>query len=195
MLGQKPPPMAGFLWEERLAGVSKTLVRLLAAVAVVVAVSIAPLTAGAETKLTDFNGEWRGSGSDRNSPLESLQPTSCQNTIRADLRRMNGEMTCDGQAGLRKVIHLAITVDGDRFAGTVTQRTTTRGGNAPPSVLNGTVSGRKTETTATFQVRWSGLLPSTTVALKLLNPSSYSMHVTSLGITMMDVTFNRTAAR
>ena len=53
------------------------------------------------------------------------------------------------------------------------------------------MKGRRTENTASFLVHWSGWQPDTTVALKLTNPSSFSMHVSSLGITMMDAVFNR----
>jgi len=57
--------------------------------------------------------------------------------------------------------------------------------------------GQKVEDTASYQVRFPGLVPIVaTVDLKLLSQSSYSMHVTCcLGVTMMDVVFNRTARR
>jgi hypothetical protein len=60
--------------------------------------------------------------------------------------------------------------------------------------VKGSVLGRKTEDTAVYQVRFPGLVPpSATVNLKLNSPSSYSMYVTSLGLTVMDVVFNRVA--
>ena len=155
---------------------------------------VAPHSASAETKLTDFNGMWRGSGTDRNSPLESLQRTSCQTTVRADLRRMRSNTVCDVQAGLHKVMDLSITLDGNQFTGDlslIVQRS-----DASPSVLNGSVSGRRADDTARLRVQFQGLVPiSATVELKLLSPSSYSMHVTSLGFTLSEVVFNRTARR
>jgi hypothetical protein len=60
-------------------------------------IALLAFTAGAaaETKLTDFNGEWRGSGQDRDTPLQSLQPTTCQNAVRATPQRMLIDMTCE----------------------------------------------------------------------------------------------------
>ena len=156
---------------------------------------VAPYSASAEIKLTDFNGMWSGSGKDRNSPLESLQQTSCQTRVQADLRRMKSKTVCDGQAGLHKEIVLSITLDGNRITGDLSQRTTVRGSDA--FERKGSVLGQKVEDTASYQVRFPGLVPIVaTVDLKLLSQSSYSMHVTCcLGVTMMDVVFNRTARR
>jgi hypothetical protein len=162
-------------------------------IAAALVAAMAATTAGAETKLTGFNGEWRGNGSERNFPLESMQPTNCHTAIRATLRRMHSEMTCERPSGLRKEIRLIVTLEGDKFAGRIRQITTPPDGK--PAVLNGTVSGQKTDNTASFQVRWSGMTPNATVALKLNNPSSFSMQASSLGVTMMDATLNRTAAR
>jgi hypothetical protein len=153
-----------------------------------------PALAAAETKLTDLNGTWRGAGHDRNAPWELLQPTHCRTTIRADVRRINAETICDKDDGGRKVIQLSMTVAGDQVTGTVSQRRTVRGSKEPVSVLNGSLSGQRTDTTAHLAVRWSDLTPSTTVALTLNTPSSYSMTVTALGLTMMDVTFRRSPA-
>jgi hypothetical protein len=154
----------------------------------------APYPVSAEIKLTDFNGMWSGSGKDRNKPWESLQQTSCQTTVQADPRRMKSNTVCNGEAGLHKKIELWIMLDGNRISGDLSQSTTVRG--APEPVLKGSVLGQKAEDTASYQVRFPGSLPSATVDLKLLSPSSYSMHVTCcLGFTMMDVVFNRTARR
>jgi hypothetical protein len=160
------------------------------AAAVLIAVMV-PCPVVAETKLTYFNGTWHGSGTDRNSFLESSQQTTCRTIVRADLRRMRSEMDCEGHAGLRKVVHLTIALNGDQFTGELTQTTTMRGHNVSASVLQGSVLGRKTDDMAAFQVQFSALVPSVNVTLKLNNPSSYSMRVTTLGFTLMDVTFNR----
>jgi hypothetical protein len=154
-----------------------------------------PYPASAEIKLTDFNGTWSGSGKDRNLPLESLQQTKCKTTVEADLRRMKSKTVCDGQAGLHKEIDLSITLDGNRITGDLTQNTSVRGSDR--SVRKGSVLGQKVEDTATYQVRFPGLVPIVaTVDLRLLSQSSYSMHVTGcLGVTMMDVVFNKAARR
>jgi hypothetical protein len=102
---------------------------------------------------------------------------------------MNTEMICEGRDGHRKVVHLSVRLDGDQLTGKVSQQL--RRGKQPVAVLNGSLSGQRTEAAANFQVRWSDLTPNTTVALKLDGASSYSMKVTALGLTMMDVTFSR----
>jgi hypothetical protein len=170
--------------------------RLLKAVALALPVF---LTAGslarAETKMSDLNGEWRGAGSDRDLPIQSLHPTSCRNVIRADQRNMTSEMTCQGPDGARKAVRLVVTMEGNRFAGTVSQTITPAGSSRPNPSINGTVTGSRVQDAAQFRVSWSGLLPNTTVALNLTNQSTYSMVVSSLGATMMNVTFNRVSRR
>ena len=148
-----------------------------------------PAPAAADPKLSDLNGKWQGAGRDRSAPWQSLQSTKCRTTIRANSRQLNTEMTCDSGDGQRKVVHLSVTLDGDQVTGKVSQQL--RHSKYPVSVLNGSVSGQRTDTTANLNVRWSDLTPNTTVALKLNGSSSYSMKVTALGLTMMDVTFNR----
>ena len=142
-----------------------------------------------QTKLTGFSGMWRGSGTDESS-LFDKQQTSCETTIHSDLGHLRSNTVCNGQKGLHKVIDLSVTLDGDQFTGALTQSASVQGSDE--SVLTGSVSGHKTEDTAVFQVLFPGsLLPSATVNLKLNSPSSYSMHVTRLGLTVMEVVFNR----
>ena len=152
-------------------------------------------TADAETKLTDFNGTWQGGGTDRNTPFEATQQTKCNATVSADLHRMNTNISCNGAAGLTKVIQLSITLagDGDAFSGVLTQKATIRGDSSNATVLNGSVAGQKTDKTASFKVSFPGLTPSVNVTLTLNNPSSFSMQATTLGGGLMDVTFNRTS--
>lgn len=150
------------------------------------------LSASAETKMTDLNGEWRGTGNDRFLPIESFQQTNCQNTIRADSRRIVCDMICNGKTGLRKVIRLTASLDADQLEGSVSQKVS-NSGDPSATEMNGTMSGQKIGDTASLSVRWTGLWPPTSVDLILHNSSSYSMHVTSLGLTMMNITFNRIA--
>jgi hypothetical protein len=158
------------------------------------AVYVALVTgAAAETKLTDFNGEWRGSGQERDSPLQYLQATTCRNIIRASAKRMQSEMTCESKSGGSKLIRMTVTLEGDQLTGKIMRRATQPGrGDA---VLRGAVSGKKTDKSANLLVRWQGATPNTTVHLKLNTPTSYSMQATALGITMMDLTLNRIAER
>jgi hypothetical protein len=151
--------------------------------------------AGAETRLSDFDGQWHGSGKDRDLPFETMQQTSCQTTVNADLRRMSSTTVCNGDAGLDKIIQLAITLSGEAFSGNLTQRTTIRGDDKSLSVLNGSVSGHKTDNIASFQVSFPGFLPNAAVTLRVINPTSYSMQATTLGSTLMDVTFTRAVKR
>jgi hypothetical protein len=159
------------------------------------AVSLIAFAAGAaaETKLTDFNGEWRGTGQHRDSPLQSLQETTCQNAIRATPQHMRMEMTCERNSGVRKVLRLNVTLEGDQLSGRINQRTAQPG--QEDAVMSGTLSGKKTDGSASFTVDWKGMTPSTTVDLKLLTPTSHSMKATALGATFMDLTFNRTSDR
>src|SRR5271165_1562889 len=106
--------------------------------AAVLAAWIVPFPAAAEIKLSELNGEWNGSGTDRDTPLESLQQTSCQSKNRADLRRMNSEIICSGRAKLHKVIQLTVTVEGNQIMGDLVQTSTTAGGVA--IVRKGSVS-------------------------------------------------------
>jgi hypothetical protein len=147
-----------------------------------------PKAADVQIKLTGFNGMWRGSGTDQ-SWLFDKQGASCKTTIQSDLSHLLSNTVCDGQEGLHKVIDLSVTLDGDQFTGTLTQSASVR--RSAASVLRGSVSGHKTEDTAVFQVQFPGWLPSATVNLKLNSPSSYSMHVTRLGLPVMEVVFNR----
>jgi hypothetical protein len=149
--------------------------------------------AGAAAKLTDFNGVWQGAGTDRNSPLERAQQTSCQMRIRADQSHLTSDTVCHGQAGLSKVLQFAVTLDGDRFSGSAGQTSTTRG-SATSDTLKGAVSGQKTEDTANLHIVFPGLTPNAEVVLKLIDPSTFSMHVASHGLTLMDLLFHRQAA-
>jgi len=145
--------------------------------------------AAAETKLTDFNGEWHGVGHDRESALQFLQDTSCKTVIRADLTHMHTEMTCARKSGLSKYVRLTVVLEGDRFSGKISQRTKQPGHE--DAVINGSIVGKKTDQSANFLVTWKGATPNTTVDLRLISPTSYSMQAVALGITVLDVTFNR----
>ena len=167
-----------------------TLFRTLLAPVFCIALSA---TAAAETKLTDFNGEWTGAGQDRDSPLQSLQETRCQNTVRARSDRMRTEMTCERKSGVRKSVRMTVTLLGDQLNGTIAQRTMHPGQNE--TVISGNVTGKKTDKSATLQVRWSDATPNATIELKLNNPASFAMKVTAMSTSFMDLTCNRTADR
>src|SRR4051812_12606094 len=80
-------------------------------------------SAVAEPSLTDFNGEWRGAGQDRDSPLQSLQDTACQNAVRATPQRMTIEMTCARKSGVRKTVRMNLMLEGNQLSGRINQRT------------------------------------------------------------------------
>src|SRR5258707_14583268 len=120
------------VWPDRIAAMKPS--ECLAAGLLILLASGALFPAGAETKLTDFDGQWQGSGKDRDLPFETMQQTSCQTTVNADLRRMNSMTICNGDAGLDKIIQLAITLSGDAFSGSLTQKTTMRGDDTSVSV-------------------------------------------------------------
>src|SRR6202023_2965502 len=142
-----------------------------------------PLTARAESKLTVLNGEWRGSGTDRNSPFESQQQTKCQSNNRVDLVRMVSDTVCTGETGLHKVSHLTITLDADKVVGTFDETASFPGSNASPRILKGSVSGVRAGDTATLKISFPGLIPSATVIFKLISSSSYSTQATRPGST------------
>ena len=104
---------------------------------------------------------------------------------------MSSSIVCNGAAGLTKVIQLKIVLSGDAFTGTLTQKATTSGSNSP-TVLSGSVNGRKTNTTAKFMVSFPGLTPSVAVTLTLMNQAAFSMLSTTIGGQLMNVVFNRT---
>lgn len=148
-------------------------------------------SAHAETKLSDFDGRWSGRGTDRNTPLESEQQTSCRADISANLRRMTANIRCDGAAGLTKAIQLRIALSGSEFAGALTQTATIHGSNAAPVTMTGAVSGHKTDTTAKFTVDFPSLTPSVAVTLQLNSKSSFTMHATTFAGALMNVVFRR----
>jgi hypothetical protein len=143
----------------------------------------------AETQLTDFGGMWHGTGRDRASPLQRMQVTRCINSVVADLRQMAAKMKCEGDAGLIKLIELRIRLAGKVFSGTIVQRM--RDGNPSETVLSGSVSGRKTDSTADFVARFPGLVPDVNVSLKSTSRSAYTMLASTFGGALMDVTFRK----
>jgi hypothetical protein len=159
-------------------------------IAIFLAALVTSTSAVAESKLTDLNGEWRGTGTDRDLPIENFQKTICHTKIEADESHMNSVIVCNGQQGLHKVIRLTVTLDGDKFTGSVSHTTLVRGGTTP-EVVKGSVSGQRAKDTINLGIRLPGLLPNAAVDLVLRNPSSYTMHVSSLGLTTMNVTFNK----
>ena len=148
---------------------------------------IAP--AGAAIPLTELSGQWSGGGTDRDSPMASTQATRCRATVKTDPAHLTSTTTCDGDAGLHKSFHLAVTFQGDRFTGCVEQVSSVRG--AAPTRYAGTVTGTRSGDVATFTAHFSGLTPNASVVLTLTSPTSYSMQVSVLGSTLTNVTLRR----
>jgi hypothetical protein len=149
----------------------------------------------AETNLTEFNGEWRGAGTDRNTPLASAQQTRCRMLVRADRDHLNSETTCDGEQGLHKVLHLAIVLNGDRFTGEASQKSALQNNPASETRLSGSVIGHKTDETATLDIHFSGMTPNASVVLRRVNASAFTMQISSLGLTLTDVAFRRASGQ
>ena len=156
---------------------------------------VALTPAGAETKLTEFTGLWRGSGTDRDTPLATAQPTQCQTRVTADLTHMTSNMECNGEAGLNKRVLLSVAFTGNQFTGTAEQTSIVRGSHAAPTRRVGSISGSRTGDTAAFEVRFPGLTPNANVVLELTSPTSFAMRISSLGVTLTKVDFRRPAAR
>jgi len=166
-----------------------------APLAAAVAAWLALTPAGAETKLTEFNGQWFGSGTDRDTPLATPQPTRCQIRVTADLTHMSSNMECNGNAGLNKRVRLSISFTGNKFTGSTEQISVVRGSGAPPKRRAGTVVGVRTGDKAEFEVRFSGLTPNAQVVLELTSPTSFAMTISTLGATLTKVDFHRPGAR
>ncbi len=148
---------------------------------------IIPRPAGAEMKLSDFEGEWSGDGTDRDLPFASLQKSSCRSKIRSDVHRMSNEIVCSGPSGSRKTIQLQITMQGDQISGDLVQTQAT-------GTMKGSVSGRRRGDSADMQIQFPGLMPSATAKLVVINPSSYTLRVATMGTSLMDVTFKKIGA-
>jgi hypothetical protein len=104
-------------------------------------------------------------------------------------------MSCEGKSGLHKTVRLTVHLSESRISGTLTQTSTTRGSEASPTTLEGSVSGTRTDNAANFQVRFGGLTPTVTVALTLNSPSSFFMQASTFVGTLMEVNFVRTGSR
>jgi hypothetical protein len=175
---------------------SSTLTKpLWAAIAVLAAAYLTLFPAKAEISLADLAGDWQGSGTDRNLPIESPQQTSCQLTNRIEKNHMASDAVCKGKAGLNRRSRMTITLDGNDFTGVLDQTTTVNDDNASATTLKGTVAGRRAGDGATLQIRFPGFLPNATVVLKLISPSSYSVQGSALGVLMTDVTYNKIVRR
>ena len=166
-----------------------------AVVAAAVAAWLALTPAGAQTKLTEFNGSWLGSGTDRDTPFATAQPTRCQTRVTADATHMTSNMECNGDAGLHKRIRLSISYTGNKFTGSTEQISVVRGSGAAPKRRAGTVAGMRTGDRAEFEVRFSGLTPNAHVVLELTSPTSFAMTTSTLGATLTKVDFHRPGAR
>jgi len=156
---------------------------------------LALTAAGAETKLPELNGRWTGSGTDRDLPFATAQPTQCLTRVTADLTHMISNMECNGNAGLNKRVWLSISFTGNKFTGTAEQISVVRGSGAPPKRRAGTVVGVRTGDKAEFEVKFSGLTPNAHVVLELTSPTSFAMRISSLGATLTSVEFHRPPAR
>ena len=168
---------------------------LRAPLAAALAAWLALTPAGAETKLPEFNGQWLGSGTDRDLPFATAQPTQCHTRVTADLTHMTTNMECNGSAGLNKRVRLSISFTGNTFTGSTEQISVVRGSDAAPKRRAGAVAGERTGDKAEFEVKFSGLTPNAHVVLELTSATSFAMTISVLGATLTKVDFHRPGAR
>jgi hypothetical protein len=194
---RNPPPTAEVAARKmfRSFSVHRFRIRLRAPLAAALAGWMALTPAGAESKLPEFNGRWTGSGTDRDLPFATAQPTQCLTRVTADLTHLTSNMECNGRDGLDKRVRLSISFTGNKFTGTAEQTSVVRGSGATPKQRSGTVAGVRTGDKAEFEVKFSGLTPNAQVVLELTSPTSFAMRISSLGATLTSVDFHRPAAR
>ncbi len=147
------------------------------------------IPARAETPLTSLNGAWSGSGSDRATPFQTLQPAQCRMQINASASQLNSTSSCDGAGGLKKRLEMEVTVAGGEFTGTVRQVSRQNGGEA--TVYAGKVTGQRTGDRAELMAVFPGFTPNVYVSLELSSRNAMAMKVTTLGATLTDVTYQR----
>jgi hypothetical protein len=150
---------------------------------------LAPAPAKAESNLAELEGEWSGSGTDRDTPFGSMRKATCQSKIRADVRRMTNEIVCSVGSGIRKTFHLQILLDGSQVSGDVVQTLSVTG--EKQKMRKGLILGRRTGDAAELQIKFGGLTPTANASFKVTNPSSYVLRVAALGAPLMDITFKR----
>jgi hypothetical protein len=147
------------------------------------------IPARAETPLTSLNGGWSGSGVDRATPFQTLQPAQCRMHINASATQLNSTSSCDGAGGLKKRLEMAVTVAGSAFTGTVRQVSRQSGGKA--TVYAGQVTGQRLGDRAELTAVFPGFTPNVYVSLELSARNAMAMKVTTLGATLTDVTYQR----
>jgi hypothetical protein len=188
VLGRGAPGLLSRHKGAKLAGVAMTLTKIATfGIAAVLLTWAAPSQAGAQMKLSEYAGEWSGSGTDRDSPFASMQKTNCRSKIRSDQHRTSIEIICSGPSG-QKTMHIQMALDGDRITGELVQ--THSAPQQQPVVRKGSVIGRKSADSAEMQVQFSAFM-SGTAKFTAINPSSYSLKVTAMGASLMDVTFKK----
>jgi hypothetical protein len=156
---------------------------------VAAAVLALPPAAVAATGLAQYNGEWRGGGQDRDSPLQALQDTRCRSGVRATASRIRIDMVCRRRSGARKDVQISADLAGDEFTGRILQRTPRSGG--PDRVLSGTLSGKKSDGSAYFVVDWEGMTPDAVVVLEMPDSETFSLRATVVGVTFLEASFRR----
>jgi hypothetical protein len=150
---------------------------------------LSSVPASAETPLTALNGGWSGSGVDRATPFQTLQPAQCRMQINASATQLNSTSSCDGAGGLKKELKMVVTFAGSDFAGTVQQVSRQSGGEA--TVYAGQITGQRIGDRAELTAVFPGFTPNVYVSLELSSRSAMAMKVTTLGATLTDVTYQR----
>ena len=149
------------------------------------------LPASAQTPLPALSGGWTGTGVDRATPFQTLQPAQCRMQIDASTKQLISTSTCDGAGGLTKRLKMTVNFAGDDFTGTVEQ--VSRQGSGEPTVYSGKISGQRNGDRAELTATFPGFTPTVYVSLELTSQSAMAMKVTTLGAMLTDVTYQRPA--
>ena len=161
--------------------------------AIVLLAWIAPCPVGAEGSMGELEGEWSGSGTERDTPFQSMQKTTCHSKIHADQTHMSNEIVCTTASGARKTTHSQVTLEGNRLTGSVSQTRSAPG--EPTQSRKGSVRGIRTGNSAETEVQFPGLMmPTAKSHLTVHDASSYSIRVDAMGVILMDVKFKKIGA-
>jgi hypothetical protein len=150
------------------------------------AMAAPPPAAHSAAGLADLGGQWRGTGTDRDSGSEQPQPVQCQATNRAQGDQVQIVTVCDGPNG-REEISANLKIDGDRLTGKMTRRSPDL-----PFAVSGSVSGSNAGNRTTFDVR-ALFKTRARVVVAVQSAQSYRLTVTDPedGATLMNVQFRK----
>jgi hypothetical protein len=140
--------------------------------------------AGEAAGVAGLHGEWKGSGTDRNSAKDQPTPVTCHASNQAAGEKVQIKMTCQSASG-REEINANLVVNQAQLTGSLT-----RNSSDMPFAVSGSLSGRMVGNTATFDVR-ALFKTRARITLAMLGRAGYHLRVADpeAGATLMNVTF------